>query len=98
ADAMGVFTADRSALRGKPLQQIWRDHLLAGALLAGGLGYDEGAFVFLHPEGNLACARAVARYREQLTRGDTFIAWTLEQVFAALADAGAGFAEVVDER
>jgi hypothetical protein len=87
AEAMGCFVAEREALRGAPLQQIWRDHLLAGALIAASVGYDEGAFVFLAPEGNVACARALERYREQLTQQDTFVTWTLEQVLGVLSQA-----------
>lgn len=98
ADRMGIFPADRAALKAKPLQQIWRDHLLAGALLHGGLGYDEGAFVFLHPEGNTACAKAVAAYRWQLRETDTFTAWTLEQVFAAIRGTGATWIDSVEQR
>lgn len=88
ADAMGCFPADRARLKTKPLQQIWRDHLLAGALLGGGLGYDEGAFVFLYPEANAACARAVAAYRAELTSDATFVAWTLEDVVETQRAAG----------
>lgn len=80
AAAMGCFVDNRAALRAPPLQQIWRDHLLAGALSAAGVGYDEGAFVFLAPRDNLACRRAVAKYREHLTNEATFEAWTLEDV------------------
>lgn len=90
ADAMGCFPADRAKLRAKPLQQIWRDHLLSGALVRGGLGYEEGAFVFLHPEGNVACANAVAKYRKQLTSDATFHVWTLEAVLAALRRSSSG--------
>jgi len=98
ADAMGCFPADRSALKKSPLQQIWRDHLLAGAVLAGGLGYDEGAFVFLYPRDNGACVRALAAYREQLTSDGTFGTWTLEDVVAAHRDAGAPAAAALAAR
>ncbi len=79
ADSMGCFVADRAALKEAPLQQIWRDHLLAGSLVAANLGYDEGAFVFLAPEGNVACQRAVEGYRKHLTSDATFASWTLEE-------------------
>src|SRR5690606_11728834 len=82
----------------KPLQQIWRDHLLAGAVLGGGLGYDEGVFVFLCPRDNAACARALAGYRAQLTDDATFATWTLEDVVAAERDAGAPAAAAIAER
>lgn len=68
--------------------KIWRDHLLAGALIAADAGYDEGAFVFLAPEGNVACWRAVAKYRQHLVSDATFITWTLEGVARAIAASG----------
>ena len=80
ADVMGCFVVDRAALKEPPLQQIWRDHLLAGALVSANVGYDEGAFVFLAPEGNLACRRAIEQYRKHLTTEATFASWTLEDL------------------
>ena len=84
AASMGCFVSDRSALEKPPLQQIWRDHLLAGAMLDASLGYDEGVFVFLAPTDNVACRRAVARYRKHLTNEESFAAWSLEEVVAAI--------------
>jgi hypothetical protein len=84
AASMGCFVSDRSALEKPPLQQIWRDHLLAGAMLDAGLGYDEGVFVFLAPTDNVACRRAVARYRKHLTSESSFAAWSLEEVVATV--------------
>ncbi len=98
ADAMGCFPADRAKLKAKPLQQIWRDHLLSGALVRGGLGYEEGAFVFLYPQDNAACVRALAAYRAQLEGDATFMTWTLEDVVAAERDAGAPAAALLTER
>ncbi len=84
AEAMGCFAKEREDLQRKPLQQIWRDHLLAGALIAAGDAYDEGTFVFLAPKDNAACWRAVANYRARLTNEETFAAWTLEDVVDAI--------------
>jgi len=84
AREMGCFADPCSqALREMPLQQIWRDHLLAGAT-KGEDGYDEGVFVFLRPRGNEACAKAVATYRECLTRHDAFAECILEDVVEAI--------------
>lgn len=96
ADAMGCFVRDRAALRASPLQQIWRDHLLAGQLVRAGVGFDEGAFVFLAPEGNVTCRRAVEKYRKQLVGDSLFISWTLEELVSALHGAGAD-AQWVDD-
>lgn len=85
AAAMGCFDSARlSLLRAKPLQQVWRDHMLAGSLLLAG-GYEDGFFVFLHPKDNECCGQAAAEYRVCLTNEQTFAAWTLEDVVAALS-------------
>lgn len=84
AAEMGCFRPDAAAdLRRQPLQQVWRDHLLAGSLLARG-EFDEGCFVFLHPTGNRHCADAVAGYAACLTSDDTFAVWTLEELVATI--------------
>lgn len=84
AEAMGCFRQDAwAALREKPLQQIWRDHLLAGSLLMRG-EHDEGQFVFLSPQENTHCAQAVTAYQACLTRQESFANWTLEAVCDAL--------------
>jgi len=84
ADQMGCFRPDcRERLRLMPLQQIWRDHLLAGAVRRV-KEFDDGWFVFLYPEGNGHCAKAVEAYRACLTCSDTFADWTLESVLQAI--------------
>ncbi len=101
ADAMGIFAPGcREHLRQKPLQQIWRDHLLAGSLhLDGPSGYDDAAFVFLYPEKNKACAEAIDRYGNCLTNKESLIVWTLEEVVAALrAATEAAWVEAVADR
>lgn len=84
AENMGCFRTDnRDRLRAMPLQQIWRDHLLAGALRSVD-GYDDGMFVFLRPRGNAACAEAVKAYQVCLTDDGSFAEWILEDVVEAL--------------
>jgi hypothetical protein len=84
--AMGCFDETvLERLKACPLEQIWRDHLLAGAMLADG-EFDDGFFVFLAPEGNEYCREAVADYRACLTVDDTFESWTLEGVVDALRE------------
>jgi hypothetical protein len=72
AAAMGCFRAQAlERLQAKPLQQIWRDHLLVGSLLldrAG--GYADGFFAFLHPKDNERCARACRSVRGLSRRRD----------------------------
>jgi len=81
-----------------PLEQIWRDHLLAGSLLNAGDGFKDGFFVFLAPKDNPHCKRAVGKYRECLTDERTFESWTLEDVVAVIKEnTGDGWIhEVVD--
>jgi hypothetical protein len=83
---MGCFkTAGMPRLRQRPLQQIWRDHLLAGSILNSDKGvFDEGLFVFVYPKDNAACHTAVVGYTECLLSSETFIVWTLEEVVSAL--------------
>lgn len=82
AEQMGCFRDPHAAaLTRPPLGQLWRNHLLAGALLSRG-DYAEGLFVMLYPARNTACRRAVAEYRNLLTSESTFAAWTLEEVVA----------------
>jgi hypothetical protein len=92
AATMNAFRSDSSKrLQQKPLQQIWRDHLLAGSLLHDGTHeYADGLFVFLYPRLNTACVDAVAAYRRCLSDERLFAAWTLEDVVAASKAAGAG--------
>ena len=80
AAIMDCFEAEKlTLLKSQPLQQIWRDHLLAGSLKHAG-GYDDGYFVFLYPRENLHCADAIAQYRGCLTNRETFEDWTLEDL------------------
>ena len=74
AEAMGCFSQSAEAeLQKKPLQQIWRDHLLAGSLVLADVGYDHGTFVFLYPAANECCASALIDYQGHLTNSDTFV-------------------------
>jgi len=84
---MDCFRPDElSKLRQAPLQQFWRDHLLAGSMMGDSqLGYSEGRFVVLYPAANLACRSAVQRYRECLSNPSTFDAWTLEEFVGILS-------------
>ena len=70
-------------LEKQPLQQIWRDHMLAGIHKTVN-EFEEGFFVFLYPEGNTHCSEAVERYEEYLTNHETFATWTLESVANAI--------------
>jgi hypothetical protein len=91
ADALKIFDpARRTLLRNKPLQQIWRDHLLAGSQVLPGAGFDECVFAFLHPKNNGRCVAAVRDYAACLTDPSTFVGWTLEGFVDAARAANAG--------
>lgn len=84
ANLMNCFKPDRlEQLKQRPLQQIWRDHLLAGSLLQADQ-FKAGFFALLYPEGNLACAKAIRAYRDCLANDASFISWTLEEFSAAV--------------
>jgi len=81
---IGCFDEHKLAgLQKRPLQQLWRNHLLAGSLQLVD-GFDEGISVFLYPQDNLRCAHAAEDYRGCLARQGSFAVWTLEAVAAAL--------------
>jgi len=92
AKAMGCFDPTaRERLKAKPIQQVWRDHLLTGSLLLDcERGYEDGFFAFLHPRDNANCARAVESYSACLTTTITFAPWTLEALVEAIKIAGGG--------
>jgi len=84
AAAMGCFRQEAlPLLKIQPLQQIWRDHLLAGSLLTSG-AFDDGFFVFLHPERNQYCGQAVQKYMECLSESRSFNHWTIEDLCSSV--------------
>ena len=79
ARAMACFAEEQlGSLRAAPLEQIWRDHVLAGAMLASG-AWTCGSYVFLYPAANVHCASAATKYLDCLTSSSTFEALTLER-------------------
>lgn len=54
-----------AALRRAPLQQLWREHLLAQSMVSNG-GYDEGYFVTIAPALNHQVQNAIEAYRDHL--------------------------------
>ncbi len=101
ADDMGVFLPEtRPRLRQQPLEQFWRDHLLAGSLvLHAASGFHEGSFAVVYPEGNTVVGEAVEAYGACLRDASAFKVWTLERVLDAVRTLGAGaWATTVRER
>ena len=72
------------------MEQLWRDHLLAGSLaLDGDAGFDSGTFAVIYPSENAAVAKAMDEYRSCLVEPTAITAWSLEQVVEAIVAAGA---------
>lgn len=85
---MGCFEMDQlERLKVRPLQQIWRDHLLAGSILLQ-RHFRSGAFVFLYPALNADCRDAIASYRSFLSSERSLLVWTLEDVVNQLKECG----------
>jgi|CXWL01.1.fsa_nt_gi hypothetical protein len=82
---------DDEALRGNPMQQLWRQHLLAQSMIDCGL-YDSGVFMLIAPRQNREVQRAARRYANRLAADNTkvqFLNVELEHAFEALRTAGA---------
>lgn len=84
ASAMGCFSEDVETLKKSPLQQIWRDHLLAGVTRIAD-GFEDGLFVTLYPKDNLDVASALNDYHTQLLNDGSFTGWTLEDFVEKLS-------------
>jgi hypothetical protein len=91
---------DDAALRENPLQQFWRQHMLAAAMVQNGL-YSAGRFIVIAPAFNTQVADAVRQYRGHLSNEGpvSFDAVPLESVVAAIRRAGAvEVAELLHDR
>lgn len=82
---------ENPALRSNPLQQLFRSHLLAYAMVAHG-DYDEGRFIVIAPSLNHQVQTAIESYRCQLLEAAEspllFDTATLEHVIDCLKQAG----------
>ena len=89
----GLFiNPDSPHIRANPLQQLWREHCLAQAMVKNGL-YDEGSFVLIAPQLNHLVQNAAESYACHLTEPSdgqvSFMNWHLEAVIEALRTNGA---------
>jgi len=90
AMGMGCFHANHLPdLRMKPINQLWRDHMLAGSMLLAD-GWAEGMFVVLYPSENSHAAAAIQKYQACLADSSTFATWTIESFVSALETEDAG--------
>ena len=74
AEKSGVFEmTNLPRLKAKPLQQIWRDHLLVLSLFITNDDYAVGDFIYLYPTDNLNCEAGVEAYKTTLNKlGETY--------------------------
>ena len=90
-----------AALRTNPLQQLWREHLLAQGMIDNGL-YDEGYFVVIAPELNHQAQDAVKAHRAQLHEPKEgkvhFVDRTREQAIRAIRPSDKDHAEALHRR
>lgn len=67
---IGIYNDPNSlALRSKPLQQLWREHMLSRAMIDNGL-YSSGRFIMIYPRQNPQCDLAANAYQSQLISND----------------------------
>lgn len=60
----GIFEmSNMNRLKEKPLQQIWRDHLLTLSLFVTNNDYEIGDFIYLYPSENLNCKEGIENYK-----------------------------------
>jgi hypothetical protein len=81
---------DAPELRKNPLQQLWREHMLAHTMVANGL-YDAGTFVLIAPKLNNDVQRGASAYAKHLAEpaGPVgFVNLTLEDAAEAVKAAG----------
>jgi hypothetical protein len=64
SSSSGIFEISNiNRLKEKPIQQIWRDHLLALSLFVTNNDYEIGDFIYLYPSENLNCKSGVEKYK-----------------------------------
>ena len=59
-------------LKEKPIQQIWRDHLLALSLFITNKDYYKGDFIYLYPSDNNNCVEGIKQYQSTFTKEENF--------------------------
>ena len=83
AKASGIFDLTKiDALKEKPIQQIWRDHLLALSLFITNDDYDVGDFIYLYPQDNENCEIGIEKYKKtfSMTEEQFFQPLTMENL------------------
>jgi hypothetical protein len=102
SDASGLYVDPAAAtLRTNPLQQLWREHLLAQSMIGNGL-YDEGYLVVIAPALNYHVQDAAEAYQAQLREPADgkirFVNLTLEDVIEVIRLSDPAHAEALHHR
>jgi hypothetical protein len=102
SEASGLFTdPPAAALRASPLQQLWREYLLAQSMIANGL-YDEGYLVTIAPALNYHVQDAAEAYHAQLREPEDgkvrFVNLTLEDVIEVIRLSDRAHADALHHR
>lgn len=82
---------DHPALRTNPLQQFWRQHLLASAMILNGVA-TQGRFMVVAPKYNLNVQTALAEYRQHLANAHECVEFdtvSFDDVVRCIGNAGA---------
>ncbi len=90
SEQSGVFAPGAlEKLEGKPLQQIWQDHLLTlSMVLQSDFECPWSKFVLVYPQANLSFAKGVAQYQDLLIDSSTFEARTIESLLEEMPPGG----------
>ncbi len=102
SEASSLFTDPAAAaLRSNPLQQLWREHLLAQSMIANGL-YDEGYLVMIAPALNYHVQDAAEAYQTHLREPEDgrvrFVNLTLEDVIETIRLSDQAHADALHRR
>jgi len=83
SEKSGIFDMSKlDKLKQKPIQQIWRDHLLTLSLFVTNNDYKIGDFVYLYPVDNKNCETAIEKYEQTFdqTKESYFRPLTIEKL------------------
>ncbi len=83
----GIFNMSMlDKLKEKPIQQIWRDHLLVLSMFVKNNDYKKGDFIYLYPSGNDNCILGIEKYSHTFLAGSEnyFKPLTLEKLIETI--------------
>jgi len=79
----GIFEMSNiDRLKEKPIQQIWRDHLLTLSLFVTNNNYEIGDFIYLYPSANVNCMQGIEKYKKTFKKSavNYFMPLTIEKL------------------